>query len=227
MDAEELVKDLWPRTKKTLPEFSFWRKGSEPYTATILYNQTETTEFKSLIIDVDRSYVEVFKEKFRDVTVMMKFKFSVDVQYFSSGNIDWNPSVNKFVIHLGQPFFVTTKRSSCRYVSSNADRIQLKLAGQTFTCYDISSGGFSTLIKNEEVGGIEKGQVFEKAELKYNLKRFIIPKVRLVNIIPMDKSEWTRYAFKFEGLKVVEEDALWVEVNNSVRNLAHLVGNNN
>ena len=100
----------------------------------------------------------------------------------------------------------------------------MKVAGHVFSCYDISSGGFSTLLKSDEAGGLEKGQVFEKAELKYNLKRFTIPKVRLMNVIPMDKSEWTRYAFKFEGLKVVDEDALWVEVNNSVRTLAALLG---
>ena len=80
-------------------------------------------------------------------------------------------------------------------------------------------------MKSEKYGGMEKGTVFEKAELKYNLKKFIIPKVVLVNVIEnKDQPGWVRLAFKFEGLRTSEEDALWVEVNRSVKRLADLLG---
>ena len=66
---------------------------------------------------------------------------------------------------------------------------------------------------------------FEQVELKYNVKRFTIPKVTLVNIIE-DKNETSgrvKLAFKFEGLKTALEDSIWVEVNKSVQRLAQLL----
>lgn len=226
MAPEEIPGEFWSKFKKSTPETFLWRSGqSEPYTVTTLFKLSENNQFKCVVLDVDPTYFEVFKEKFKGATVFLKFKFSVDAQFFTSGPIEFNDGLNKFVVLLGQPFFVTTKRATCRYSPSDNERINVSFSGHVFDCYDVSSGGFSALVKVGSVSGMEKGMSFEKAELKYNVKRFPIPKVTLVNIIEnKDQPDWIKYAFKFEGLRPSEEDAIWVEVNRSVQRLAELLG---
>lgn len=226
MDADELSKDLWPRLKKG-GELFIWRQGQvEPYAVKAVYGAFEKSGFKDLPIEVDRNYQEIFKETFRKIPIFLKFKFDAELQYFTSGEIDWSEAQSKFVINIIGAFFVTTKRAACRYVASTTDRIQVTMAGHSFSVYDISSGGFSALVDSNKYGSMEKGTVFEQVELKYNVKKFVIPKVTLVNIID-NKNENTgrvKLAFKFEGLKTSLEDSIWVEVNKSVQRLAQLLG---
>lgn len=225
MNDEDIPKEFWPKVKKSRPEGFLWRAGqTEPYSVNIVYQASADNDFKCVVLDVDQTYVEILKENLKNIRVFLKFKFSLEVQFFTSGPIEFNSGLNKFVVLLGQPFFVTTKRTSCRYSPTETDRIKINLAGHIFDCFDISSGGFSTLIKNGSVEGLEKGMTFEHAELKYNVKKFMIPKVTLINVIQnKDQQEWVRLAFKFEGLKTSEEDAIWVEVNRSVLRLAELL----
>lgn len=226
MNDEEIPKEFWAKVQKTKPEGFLWRSGqTEPYSVSILYQPSADNNFKCVVLDVDPTYFEIFKDKFKNLSVFLKFKFSVDAQFFTSGPIEFNVGLNKFVVLLGQPFFVTTKRTTCRYSPTDIDRINVNLAGHSFDCYDISSGGFSALVKKGSVEGMQKGMSFEQVELKYNVKKFQIPKVTLVNIIEnKDQPDWIRLAFKFEGLRPSEEDAIWVEVNRSVQRLAELLG---
>jgi hypothetical protein len=226
MDADELGKDLWPRLKKG-GELFIWKQGQvEPYTVKPLYAAFEKSGFQALPIEVDRSYQVIFKESFKQTPIFLKFKFGPDIQYFTSGVIDWSEEQDKFVVKITGAYFVTTKRAACRYVVSTTDRIQITMAGHSFSVFDISSGGFSTMVDTNKYGTMEKGTTFEQVELKYNVKKFVIPKVTLVNIIE-DKNESSarvKLAFKFEGLKVALEDSIWVEVNKSVQRLAQLLG---
>ncbi len=226
MDADELGKDLWPRLKKG-GELFIWRQGQvEPYVVKAVYGAFEKSGFRDLPIEVDRNYRDIFKETFRQIPIFLKFKFEAELQYFTSGEIDWNEEQDKFVIKITGAFFVTTKRAACRYVVSTTDRIQVTMAGHSFSVFDISSGGFSAMVDPNKYGEMEKGTVFEQVELKYNLKKFMIPKVTLVNIIE-DKNQSSsrvKLAFKFESLKTSLEDSIWVEVNKSVQRLAQLLG---
>ncbi len=225
MDPEEVLKDFWSKVKSEKVEATLWKKGqTEPYSFTPDYKLSESSQFTTLYGEVDTTYQGIFKESYRGIQIFLKFKFNAELQFFTSGTIDWNDEKKRVTITLGQPFFVTTKRSSCRYVSGSRDRISLTVVGNTFECFDISSGGFSTQLKKDKAGGLDKGLVFEAAELKYNGKKFIIPKVKLVNVIEMkDEPDFVKLAFKFEGLKSSEEDAIWVEVNRSVKQLADLL----
>lgn len=226
MDADELGKDLWPRLKKGSDLF-IWRQGQvEPYAVKAVYGAFEKSGFKDLPIEVDRNYQEIFKENFRKIPIFLKFKFDAELQYFTSGEIDWSEAQSKFVISITGAYFVTTKRAACRYVVSTTDRIQVTMAGHSFTVYDISSGGFSAMVDANKYGSMEKGTIFEQVELKYNVKKFVIPKVVLVNVIESknENSERVKLAFKFDGLKTSLEDSIWVEVNKSVQRLAQLLG---
>ena len=226
MDADELGKDLWPRLKKG-GDFFIWRQGQiEPYAVKGLYSPFEKSGFQQLPIEVDRNYLEIFKQSFRQIPIFLKIKFDAELQYFTSGEIDWNEEQQRFVIQITGAFFVTTKRAACRYVASTTDRIQITMAGHAFSVYDISSGGFSVLVDANKYGSMEKGTAFEQVELKYNVKKFTIPKVVLVNVIQpkTEDSSRVKLAFKFEGLKVALEDSIWVEVNKSVQRLAQLLG---
>jgi hypothetical protein len=226
MDADELGKDLWPRLKKG-GELFIWKQGqADPYSVKPVYGAFESSGFSALPIEVERSYLDILKSTFRQTPIFLKFKFSADLQYFTSGVIDWSDDQGKFVVKLTGAFFVTTKRAACRYVVSTTDRIHVSMAGHSFSVFDISSGGFSAMVDTNKYGTMEKGTSFEQVELKYNLKKFTIPKVTLVNIIEdkNDSSGRVKLAFKFEGLKVALEDSIWVEVNKSVQRLAQLLG---
>ena len=226
MDADELGKDLWPRLKKG-GELFIWKQGqADPYNVKAVYGAFEKSGFQALPIEVDRSYQAIFQESFKKTSIFLKFKFSADLQYFTSGVIDWSEEQGKFVVKITGAYFVSTKRAACRYVVSTTDRIQITMAGHSLSVFDISSGGFSAMVDTKKYGTMEKGATFEQLELKYNVKKFLIPKVVLVNITE-DKNESStrvKLAFKFEGLKVALEDSIWVEVNKSVQRLAQLLG---
>jgi len=224
METEELARELWPKLKKG-GEVFVWKKGqATPYTVKIDFAKFEKSDHQVLAFEVDRSFLEVLKGSFHNISLLLKIKFSADTQYFSSGPVKWDEADQRFKVTLGGPFFVTTKRSSCRYVTSSTDRIAVSVMGHSFSTFDISSGGFSTVVPSSKYAAMEKGTSFEEVELKYNHKRFTIPKMTLVNVIPVTgHSDLIRLAFKFEGLKPSVEDSIWVEVNKSVQRLAQLM----
>ena len=221
MEASEVQKDFWPRVGK-LSAF-LWRQGqTKPFDLKSVIAVRENT---IKILPTDEYHQKTLIADFPGLNVFMKFKASEELQFFVSGQFALDENGKDFIIHLQAPFFVTTKRSACRYLTTKMDRISLTVAGHTFSCFDISSGGFSTEVKKDQYGGLTKGSSFEDVDLKYNFKSFKIPTVKLVNIIDViGHPDKVRLAFKFEQMKPKEEDALWVEVNNSVKKLVDLMG---
>lgn len=219
LEPHEVEAEFWPKLP-SVEETYLWRKGqTTPYTVKPLKREGD-----ELHLSVDRSLEKIFKQEYPGLLVMLKFKLD-DRQYFSSGTFGWDAEAEKFVVKMTDQFFVSTKRSACRYLASEFDRIQLTVAGHAFICHDVSSGGFSTVVPRARFEGLQKGLVFEQAILKYSLTSFTIPKVKLVAIIDVPGSpDKMKVAFQFEGMKSQDEDALWVKVNASVKKLADIVG---
>lgn len=226
LEKSELQVQFWNRLKNSPCEGSLWKKDqANPYEVEFTYGLSQKSGFTYLYLMIDKIYAGIIKEKYLGLNVFVKLKFNEEHQLFTSGTLSWDEEDNSFRIQLQGHFFITTKRSACRYTTTEVDRIQMSFAGHVFECYDISSGGFSVLLKKDSVAGLSKGMTFEKGMLKYNLKHFEIPKITLVNVIEnKDQPEWVRLAFKFQGLKTIIEDSLWVEVNTSVKRLADLLG---
>jgi hypothetical protein len=218
MEPREVEAEFWSKLS-SVEETNLWRKGqSDPYTVKALKRDGER-----LFISVDRALEPIFKQDYQNQLVMLKFKIQ-DRQYFSSGTFSWNDGAGKFVVQLGSPFFVSTKRSACRYLASDFDRIQLTVAGHAFPCHDVSSGGYSSIVLKARYEGLEKGVVFEQAQLKYSVTTFSIPRVKLLAILDVPgRPDYMKVAFQFEGMKTKDEDALWVKVNASVKKLADLL----
>lgn len=223
MDNSEVSKDLWTKLKNGQLTSYIWRKG-----------QTQPYELKSIsliddatikIVAADEFHNKIMLGEFPGISVFFKFKHSEEVQYFASGQFEADSGGKYGIVKLAGPYFVSTKRSTCRYLTTDMDRISVTLAGHTFNCFDISSGGFSTEVNRESFGGLTKGSTFEQVVLKYQLKNFTIPNVQLVNLIDViGQPERVRLAFKFEGLRPKDEDAIWVEVNKSIKKIVDLMG---
>lgn len=226
LEKSELESQFWNRLKASPCEGSLWKKDqADPYAVDFSYELSKKSGFTYLYMAIDKVYAGIIKDKYLGLNIFVKLKFSEEHQLFTSGELSWDENLQSFRITAQSRFFITTKRSACRYTTTEVDRIHMSFAGHVFECYDISSGGFSVLLKRDSVAGLSKGMTFEKGMLKYNLKHFEIPKITLVNVIEnKDQPEWVRLAFKFEGLKTIVEDALWVEVNTSVKRLADLLG---
>lgn len=226
LEKTEIESQFWNRLKSTPCEGSLWKKDqADPYQVEFNYELSNKSGFTHLYLTIDKVYAGIIKDKYLGLVGFVKLKFSEEHQLFTSGELSFDETNQSFRLQTQGRFFITTKRSACRYTTTEVDRIHMSFAGHVFECYDISSGGFSVLLKRDSVAGLSKGMTFEKGILKYNLKHFEIPKVTLVNVIEnKDQPDWVRLAFKFEGLKTVLEDALWVEVNTSVKRLADLLG---
>jgi len=226
LEKSELEAQLWNRLKNTPCQGSLWKKEqADPYGVEFNYELSKKAGFAYLYLSIDKIYAGIITDSYLGLTVFVKLKFSEENQLFTSGELSWDEAKSSFRLLAQGRFFITTKRSACRYTTTEVDRIQMSFAGHVFQCYDISSGGFSVLLKKDSVTGLSKGMSFEKGMLKYNLKHFEIPKIVLVNVIEnKDQPDWVRLAFKFEGLKTMIEDSLWVEVNTSVKRLADLLG---
>lgn len=222
MDKNEVEKDLWPKLKSGQLTSSIWRKGqTQPYQLVSVAVTGEAT----LKVAAEDFYNKILLSEFPGISVFMKFKATEEIQFFASGQFKADGDGKHGIVTLSAPYFVSTKRSTCRYLTTDMDRISLNLAGHTFNCFDISSGGFSTEVKREECGGLTKGSSFEQVNLKYQLKNFIIPTVQLINIIDViGQPDRVRLAFKFEGMRPQDEDALWVEVNKSIKKIVDLMG---
>lgn len=216
MDAQEVEQEFLPRLKKGLESF-LWRKGQDdPYPV-----QAKAAGEGVVELVVDAGHRNIFRQSYVGQPVFLKFKVDVERQFFTSGELQLEG--DKFLVALGAPFFVTTKRSTCRYLATNFDRIELRVAGHLFQCHDVSSGGFSAQVSRAKLGGMEKGMVFEQAELKYSLKRFTIPRLRLVALLDVPgRPDEVKVAFQFEGMKTSDEDALWRAVNASIKKLADM-----
>lgn len=220
MEESEVQKDFWSKITALVPYI--WRKGqSRPYELKLIQYNGGTT----IVVSADDFSSKTMVADFASIPVFLKFKLNEDNQYFASGHLVTHDLGKTFEVTLQGPYFVTTKRTTCRYLTTDFDRISVKIAGHTFHCFDISSGGFSTEVKRDSYGGLTKGSVFEQVELRYSFKNFVIPTVKLVNIIDViGRPELVRLAFKFEGLKPKDEDALWFEVNQSIKKVVDLMG---
>lgn len=219
MEESEVQKEFWTRLAKL--SGYIWRQGqTRPYEL----KKLQQTGPEQLTVSSDDFSNKTMQQDFIGISVFLKFKSSDEVQYFASGQLTQGDG-KEFTVQLAPPYFVTTKRATCRYLTTPTDRITLTVAGHTFASFDISSGGFSTEVRRDQYGGLSKGSAFEQVVLKYNLKNYTIPTVKLVNIIDViGQPDKVRLAFKFEGLKPQEEDALWVEVNKSIKKLVDLMG---
>lgn len=222
MEGSEVVKEFWPRLQKDQLQAFVWRKGqSVPYQM----KEAKHIADETITLEAPDFETKTMKSDFLQEVIFTKFRASDDLQYFAAGNLAWDEGLKRFTLVLKPPFFVTTKRATCRYISAPTDRISMNVAGHLFYCFDISSGGFSTEVQKDQYGGLTKGSVFEQVQLKYNLKSFVIPKVKLVNLIEMPgKGNQVRLAFKFEEVRPQMEDAIWIEVNKSIKKMVDLMG---
>ncbi len=219
MDGAELARDFWPAFGSQGLPAALWRKGqSDPWEVRLF---APSALGGPLPVEVPAKVHGIFSGDYVGVVVYLKITVAPDKHFFTSGTVESRDG--GLVIVLGSPVFVTTKRSACRYLPSPQERIHLALLGHNLPCFDISSGGFSTQVPRDRIGGFEKGQVYEHVELRYQGKTFAIPKVLVVNVMDVPgRPELVRYAFKFEGLKTRDEEAIWIEVNNSIKRMAHL-----
>ena len=222
MEAAEVVKEFWPRLHQGQLQASLWRKGQ-----TLAYAMKSATHIgdETITLEADDFITKTMRAEFLAEKIFTKFRASDDLQFFASGQLGWDEKLGKFTLVLEMPFYTSTKRASCRYMTTSVDRISMNVAGHLFYCFDVSSGGFSTEVQRDQYGGLVKGSEFEQVVLKYNLKNFTIPLVKLVNLIDIPgRPKEVRLAFKFEDMRPNIEDAIWIEVNKSIKKMVDLKG---
>lgn len=224
LEPSELSLEFWGKLPKGQVETLVWQKGqTQPFTAQTDVKASLGEKGLLAVLTADKRNHALIGDQLLGIPVYLKFKLNADIQYFSSGRIERRGT--GYVVRLDHPFFVTTKRSTCRYIAMDTDRITLKVAGHEFHCYDVSSGGFSSQVPKGRYGGLEKDMVLEDAELNYQFKVFKIPHVRVLSVLEAPNLKgFERIAFKFEGLKTPEEDAIWKHVNDSVKRMAEILG---
>ncbi len=120
---------------------------------------------------------------------------------------------------IGNIIYVSKKRSSFRLNSSEVIPIQFKIDGQVFDALDISIGGTSFLIKEEEKNRFVKDQIFKECIIRFDRKNYHIPTVRISGIF---QNESTAKGFIKIGISFIDlhekiEDELYVKISTEAR----------
>lgn len=161
------------------------------------------------------------KSKNIDNDVFMKIG-SGKYQYFTHGILKYDEEGKQFFFPLKGQIFKSQQRINYRLNSNQFNTIQIKIVEDVYDGLDISAGGSSFIIKEEEVEKFPKGHDFEDVILRFNRVNFEIPTLRIAGIWEQkDMEEKPTGEFKvgaqFMNLSENQEEALFKHINGEAR----------
>lgn len=210
MVEEKSIVRIWfqGKSEKEVEEFDCVKFDDSSFTLFLKMKGGLLSKFSSSkLIDKD-IFVKVGEGKF---------------QYFTTSILRQNKEDKTYYVKLSRDVYKTQQRSNYRLMANSFNKIQLKIDDdRVLDGLDISAGGTSFLIPEDDLEAFPKEHYFNDCTLKFNRLSFKIPKVRVAGHWENKDSlgEYTgqyKVGVAFEGLTSETEEALFKHINGEAR----------
>lgn len=104
--------------------------------------------------------------------------------FFTTSFLSYDPNSSVYTAVLEETIYKSQQRSNYRLAVSEFIKVQFKMNERIFDCNDISAGGTSFTLGEEEKELFQKDQQFVSCELLFNKKKFNIPKAKIAGTFP-------------------------------------------
>ncbi len=130
------------------------------------------------------------KSSLVDKHIFLKMKFD-KYQYFTTSTLTFDAEENLYKVNISDDLYISQQRSDYRLQANRYNVMKLRIDGDLFDCLDLSSGGTSFQVPQEDKDRFAKDKVFEKCRLQFDNQAFDIPKAKIAAQFPKDGEDGT------------------------------------
>jgi uncharacterized protein YneR len=189
---------------------SFWNNNSKPISFNV---SVEDSAFdKYICVNFPKRILSDIS-KFVGQKVYIKIKFD-DEQFFIESKIVEGLDLNSYYFVYTSTIYKAVRRSSCRYRCEPEDEIYAIVRDKKLKLYDISSGGFSLLIKRDGPKKLSVSDEIENLKIQIDNEYFDVLRSCIVNEFQYYKdASLIKFGVKFNEIDYKVEKGLWVKIN--------------
>lgn len=220
-DFSELINKKMSK-KETAP-ITVWIKGEDEKDAESYIPWGFEPEEKRLKLKPTGSLVtKIAGSAKADKEVLVKIPIDERTHLFTVSKLIFHSGDLTYSLIIGQQIYISKKRGSFRLNASDVIPIQFKIDEQVFDALDISTGGTSFLIPEEEKDRFPKDQVFQQCTLRFDRKNYHIAKARIAGHFPAntpagEKPGFVKVGIAFVDLNYKTEDELYIKITTEAR----------
>jgi hypothetical protein len=218
---DELSRILKGSTKIEM-KMAVWSKGEEPEQA----EEFELTGFepanKKMTLAFEGGFLSKLSgSKHANCDVLVKIPDG-KIHYFTGGFLHYDKIEKVYQLEIKEDVYCSKQRSNYRLMANTFNTIQFKINETVYDGLDVSAGGTSIMISDEQREIFAKDKIFTGCTLRFNRVNFDIPKARIAgaweqkdkngNILPEIK-----IGIAFESLTSGTEEALFKHINSEAR----------
>lgn len=219
--SDQLYHDL----KKHGHQVTVWKQGEEQKAEKYAIEVIEGVE-KRPVIKLRKEgglLSKISGSALIDQEVLIKFPLE-KYTYFTVSTLRYDPETSLYTLALEEDdkIFRSQQRSNYRLTASFFIKIQLKINETVYQCDDISAGGTSFTLKEEDSTQFHKDQIIRDCPLLFNRKKFEIPTLKIAGIFPNKDANGKQISGVKVGVAFIDlphktEESLTIHINSEAR----------
>jgi hypothetical protein len=206
--------------KETLPAY-LWDQGQKESDL----EEYEIAGFegdKKLILKSKGGFLsKLSKSKLTEKQIYIKFNFD-KFQYFTYGVLNYNSEDKTYFINIIRDVYRSQQRTNYRLNSNANVAIQFKVEEEVYDAHDISAGGTSFSLPEEEKDKYEEGKIYKGCMLRLNRDKFEIPQAKVAKVWPDKDAAGNPNGIYKVGIAFIDvpkhiEEELFISINGEAR----------
>lgn len=220
VEAEDVQSALASCAKDSLSAF-LWDQGQKESDLEE-YEIAGFEDNKKLILKTKGGFLsKLSKSKLIEKQIYIKFNFE-KFQYFTYGVLNYNNEDKTYFINIIRDVYRSQQRSNYRLNANAHVKIQFKVNDEVYDAHDISAGGTSFSLSEDEKDKYPEGEIYKGCMLRLNRDKFEIPQAKIAKIWPdKDPAGNPNGIFKV-GIAFIDvpkhiEEELFISINGEAR----------
>lgn len=201
-----------------------WEKGedeqkAELYIATEYHSSSKIIKMKP----TGKLATKIMGSQKAAKEVLVKIPIENRINYFTGGNFKFHPEDLSYSLEINQEIFMSQQRENFRLNASASIPIQFKINEQVFAALDISTGGTSFAIDEDNKSSFPKGSVHKECTLRFDRKNYYVPLAKVAALLPLTDEEGNKIDGKikvgiaFKDLPKKTEEELYIKISTEAR----------
>lgn len=204
-------------------EIYLWKKGHENKAESFRIESVEGEETSPILKLSQKGGLlsKLTGSALIDQDVLLKLPLG-RFTFFTTSNLSYDPDASLYTAEIKDKIYKSQQRSNYRLTASEYIHVQFKIKDRVYECNDISAGGTSFTLEEDEKKLFKKGQIYQGCELLFNKKKFPVPKAKIAGMFPNKDPEGKelsgiKVGLAFMGLADQVEEDLTIHINSEAR----------
>lgn len=148
-----------------------------------------TPDSITISLDIKGSFLsKIGKSKLTDNEVYLKLNYN-KFQYFSYSTLSYDDEAKSYVLKVNNDVYRSQQRSNYRLNANAYVIVQFKMNEEVHDAHDISAGGTSFTVSEEDLPKFPEGEIFKDCMLRLNRDKFEIPQAKIAKTWPIKDTE--------------------------------------